>query len=130
MNERLAKLGMGFLALTAIAIPASFVASANAQNPPAVGPQGGGFGGQGFQGRPPGGLPMMGMGGGGSAIAADGSSVFILQGNRVIKLDKNSLNVIREVQLPMPQMQPGIGGQGGNRGGGGGQGGGGGGTSK
>jgi hypothetical protein len=121
MNNRLATLGIGFLAMTAIGIPTLMVATAVAQNPPAAGPQGGGvarpgqgpgFPPQGAPGQPGQFRPMGPMGGGGGSISAGEGAVYVLQGNRVFKLDRNSLKVIAEGQLPMPQMgQPGAPGQ-------------------
>ena len=120
MNERLAKLGITFLAMAAIGIPTALVATAVAQNPPPAGPQGGGVArpgqGQGFPPQPgqPGQFRPMGpMGGGGGSISAGEGAVYVLQGNRVYKLDRNSLRVLAEAQLPMPQPmgRPGEPGQ-------------------
>lgn len=135
MNEKLAKLGIAVLAFVAIAAPTTFFANAYAQDsqggPPQGGPGGGARfgGGQGGPGGPggQGGGQFRPMGGGGGAIAVDASGVYVLQGNRVFKLDKNSLKVVQEGELPMPQPpQGGFGGGGGRPGGGGGFGGGGG----
>lgn len=125
MKEKLAKLGIAALAFMAIAAPTTFFANANAQespsaqgNPPAAGPQGG-FGNGNFRNQGPGqgpggqGRPMMGMGGmggGGGAIAVDGTGVYVLQGNKVYKLDKGSLKVTQQADLPIqrpPQGMPG-----------------------
>jgi len=128
MNEKLAKLGIAALAFAAIAVPATFFASANAQQspagqggPPAAGPAGqGGPGGQGGGFGGPGGGQFRPMGGGGGAIAVDSSGVYVLQGNKVFKMDKNSLKVVQEGDLPAPMGMPGGPGQGGRGGFGGG----------
>ena len=78
------------------------------------GPGGGGQGGPGG----PGGMPPMGGGGGG--ISADNGNVYVLQGNRVIKLNSD-LKIVGQVELPRPQGGPGgppRGGAGGAGGGG------------
>jgi hypothetical protein len=62
------------------------------------GGQGGGFGGQGGQGGPM-------MGGGGGSISADNGNVYVLQGNRVLKLNSD-LKIVAQVELPRP-MGPG-----------------------
>lgn len=59
--------------------------------------QPGGFGGQGG---------MMG-GGGGAAMVVDGNTLYILQGNRLLKVNKNSFAVEKEATLPRPQGQLG-----------------------
>lgn len=95
----------GLLSL-AIAVPMSV---ANAQGR-GGGQQGGGPGGGG-QGGPP---PMMG----GGAIAVDQQNVYVLQGPRIFKLDKGTLRVVQQGQLPMGP--PPGGNTGGGPGGGGG----------
>ena len=69
------------------------------------GQQGGFQGGQGGQGGPGGGQMMPPMGGGGAIAAADGN-VYVLQGNRVIKLN-GDLKVVGQTELPRPQGGPG-----------------------
>jgi len=62
--------------------------------------------------------PMMGGGGGGGAfMVADGAYLYILQGNRLFKVEKESLKVSKEGQLPRPQGMPGGPGPGGGPGG-------------
>ena len=125
MKNRLAKLGIGFLAMAAIGIPTLLVATANAQNPPPGGQGGGvarpgqGFPPQGAPGQPGQFRPMGPMGGGGGSISAGEGAVYVLQGNRVYKLDRNSLKVVAEGQLPMPQMGMAPGAPGPRPGGGG-----------
>lgn len=88
--------------------------------PPMAGPQGGMRGG----GMPGQGMPpmmgggMMGGGGGGTAMVTDGDFLFIVQGNRVFKLNKSDLKVVASSDLPRPQMPQG-GGMNPPRGGGG-----------
>lgn len=88
-------------------------------NPPQGGPPGGpGQRGQGGPGAGPRfqGGGMMGMMGGSASIAVDGNFLYIVRGNQILKLDKNSLKVVAQGELPMPQMPQGGFGQ--NRGGG------------
>lgn len=89
-------------------------------NPPQGGPGQGGPPGQGgsqfrpSQGMPGGGMMMGGGGGGGgTAMVDDGNSLFIVQGNRVFKLNKSDLKVAAQGELPRPQMPGGPGGGGG-----------------
>ena len=57
-----------------------------------------------------------GMGGGGATMVADGDSLYILQGNRMFKVSKSDLRVVKEGNLPMNPPMGGGGGQGGNGG--------------
>ena len=75
------------------------------------GQQGQGFPGQGGQG---GMQMMMGGGGGGATMVVDGNFLFILRGNSLYKVQKETLKVVAEGELPMPQMRGGPGGQPGN----------------
>jgi hypothetical protein len=85
------------------------------QNPPPAAPPGGFGGGAGRFGG-------FGGFGGGTTMAVSGSSVYIVRGNTIYRLDSTDLSVKAQADLPMP-----AGGQGGGarfRGGnGGGQGG-------
>ena len=49
-------------------------------------------------------------------MVADGDSLYILQGNRLFKVSKSDLKVVKEGQLPMNPPMGGGGGQGGNGG--------------
>lgn len=72
------------------------------QGGPGAGPRGG------FQGPPQGGGMMMGMGGmgGGQAtMVVDGNSLYILQGNMLYKVNKDTLKVVATGELPRPQMR-------------------------
>ena len=63
---------------------------------------------------------MMMGGGGGATMIADGNFLYVLQGNRLLKINKDDLKVAKTGELPM--MQGGFGGPGDmppNRGGGG-----------
>jgi len=62
----------------------------------------------GGQGQAQGQGQRVGVGGGG-AIAVDNASIYVLQGNRVLRLDKNSLEVVKEAQLPNPRPGQGQG---------------------
>lgn len=135
MNTR-SSLILGTFAVLALAVPLTLSYSSAQQageapssqggfgQPPAGGPagQGPGFGpGQPPQGQPGGfqARPMMG-GGGGATMIADGNFLYVLQGNRLLKINKDDLKVAKTAELPM--MQGGFGGPGdmppGNRGGG------------
>lgn len=117
---------LGLIALGAGVLAAPFfvysIASAQVAAPQA-GPQGGVPGqGQGqFRagqfGQGQGGFGGGFGGGGGGAIAVDNEAVYVLQGNRVLKLGKNDLSVLRQAELPRPQGQPQPGRQGGFGGG-------------
>lgn len=101
-------LGYGGLALSAFAA-AVLVSSALAQGggfQGGPGGQGPGFGqGQGQPGR---GVMMPPMGFAGPAtMVGDEKNLYILQGNRLIKVRKSDLGVEAEKQLPMPRPQPG-----------------------
>ncbi len=112
-DKRLSMFSIGGLALLAAAIPLTLtLATAQVAPPPDQGvrPGQGGFG----QGQPgaagPGGQfgqrqPGMMMGGGGAAaIVADNMFLYIVQGNRLVKVSKADLKVLGETQLggPMP----------------------------
>lgn len=57
-----------------------------------------------------------GYGGGQATMAVDGNFLYILRGNQLYKVDKNSLRVVGQGELPMPPMPAGEGfGQGRNR---------------
>lgn len=91
--------------------------------------QRGGQGGQpGFPGGQGGPMMMGGGGGGGTAIVEEGPYLYIVQGNRMFKVNKSDLKVVAQGELPRPMGGPGGGappgqpGGGGNRGGGGGDG--------
>jgi translation initiation factor IF-2 len=119
MKQSLSKIGVGVLAAIAVIVPITLVATASAQNPPAAGPRGqqGNFGPGQQPGQNPrfGGGGFAGGGGGGGSIAVDSSGLYVLQGNRVYRLDKGTLRVLAEGELPRPQMPQGFGGQGGGR---------------
>jgi hypothetical protein len=133
-------------AIAATAIPLT-VSNAIAQEPPSqagpgqgappAGPQGGFRPGQGQgQGFPPqgdrpfqpgqGGPMMGGGGGGGTTMVEEGAFLYIVQGNRMYKVNKGDLKVAAQGELPRPMGGPAgappgqPGGGGGNRGGGGG----------
>lgn len=133
------------VAVAALAVPLT-IQTVGAQDAPqqdqgaAAGPRNGQRGqlgqGQGFppqpgQGFPPQGFPgqgggmMMGGGGGGATMVVDGPFLYILRGNQLLKVQKETLKVVAEGQLPMPEMRGGPGGAPGDfqpqrRGGGGG----------
>lgn len=129
LMRKLHNLGLVALGAGVLAAPFFVYSIASAQvAAPQAGPQGGvpgqgQFRGQFGQGQgqfAPGGFG----GGGGGSIAVDSDGVYVLQGNRVMKLSKNDLSVIRQAELPRPQGQQarpggfGGGGQGqGQRGG-------------
>jgi hypothetical protein len=122
MNERLAKLGLAVLAMAAIAAPVALMTNAQAQqagptNVPPVQRPGGDFGqrnpggdfGQRGQG------PGMGMmGGGGAVMIDDNTNLYVLRGNTIFKVNKDSMRVVGMAQLPNPEMPQGFPG-GGNR---------------
>lgn len=71
-----------------------------------------------FQGGP----RFQGGGGGGAAIAVDGSSLYVVANGKVYVMDKSSLKITKEAELPMPRPQGGGGfGPGGGAGGPGGR---------
>lgn len=94
-------LGLGGLALASVAV-AILVNSALAQGGGFQGGPGGAPGqpGRGFQFQP------MGIGGP-STMIGDERNLYILQGNRLIKVKKSDLSIEAEKQLPMPRPQPG-----------------------
>jgi hypothetical protein len=53
---------------------------------------------------------MMGMVGGGATMIADGNFLYVLQGNRLMKINKDDLKVAKTGELPMPQGRPNNGG--------------------
>lgn len=129
MNTRSSVI-LGTFAVLALAVPLtlSYSSAQQAGEAPSS-QQGGGFGQPpaGGPGGPPQGQPggfqnrpMMG-GGGGATMIADGNFLYVLQGNRLLKINKDDLKVAKTGELPM--MQGGFGGPGdmppGNRGGGG-----------
>lgn len=136
MNTR-SSLILGTFAVLALAVPLTLSYSSAQQagetpsqqgggfgQPPAGGPagQGPGFGpGQPPQGQPGGFQNRPMMGGGGATMIADGNFLYVLQGNRLMKISKEDLKVAKTAELPV--MQGGFGGPGdmppGNRGGGG-----------
>ena len=71
--------------------------------------QGGGAGAQGAQGGQ-GNRPMMGgMRGmmgmmGGAAIAVSGDAVFVVRGNTLFKFDAETLELLAQAEMPMPEM--------------------------
>lgn len=71
------------------------------------GPRGGQQGGQpgmpgGMQGR------MGGGGGGGAAMAIDGNTLYVLANGKIYMMNKATLQVTREADLPRPQGGPGM----------------------
>jgi len=101
-------LGLGGVVLSAVAVTI-LVSSALAQGggfQGGPGGQGGGFpGGQGQPGR---GFQFQPMGiGGPSTMIGDERNIYILQGNRLIKVKKSDLSIEAEKQIPMPRPQPG-----------------------
>lgn|GEM_PF-3097521 len=97
-------LGLGGLALSAV-IATVLINSASAQGGPSG--LGDGFGGpqdqpgRGFQ------FPPIGIGGP-SRMVGDEKNLYILQGNRLVKVKKADLSVESERMLPMPRPpQPG-----------------------
>ncbi len=88
-----------FLTLGALALVIGTVPFAYAQ-----------FNDPGQRGPQPGGQPGMGMrggGGGGGSIAVSGNAVYVLLGGRVMKLNANTLEVEKEVRLPVPGPREG-----------------------
>jgi hypothetical protein len=69
------------------------------QNPPPA-PPGGGFNGR----------VRGGGGGGGTALAVSGSSVYIVRGNTIYRLDSTDLSVKAQANLPAPARRGGAGG--------------------
>jgi len=68
------------------------------------------FQGQGMPMQPMGqGFPQ--MGGMQATMVVDGNFLYILQGNRLFKVDKQSLKTVAQGELPRPQMQRPDGGQ-------------------
>lgn len=67
---------------------------------------------------------MGGGGGGGATMVEEGNFLFIVQGNRMFKVNKSDLKVVATGELPRPMGGPAGGGQPpaqpGTRGGGGG----------
>jgi len=84
--------------LMLVVILTGFVVYAVAQAP------GGGFQGGGANpagGR--GGFRGFGMGMGGPAIAVAGDAVFVVWGNGLYKFDANTLELLAQTEIPMPQ---------------------------
>lgn len=55
------------------------------------------------------------MGGGGSpTMVVDGAFLYILRGNQLLKVQKETLKVVAAGELPMPEMRRGPGGPGGD----------------
>ncbi|HRI42861.1 MAG TPA: hypothetical protein PLL78_02110 [Fimbriimonadaceae bacterium] len=98
---------LGLFAAAVLAIPLTATLSnaqqAGPQPPPQGGPTQPGFGqpgpGQPF---PPPGQMRPGMGGSGVAMIADGGFLYILQGNRLLKIGKEDLKVVKTGELPGP----------------------------
>lgn len=123
-------LGLGGLVLTGVAVTV-LVNSAFAQGGATVrqggggfqggaGGQGGGFGqggaggGFGQPGQPGRGFQFQPMGmGGAPTMIGDEKNLFILQGNRLIKVKKSDLSIEAEKQLPNPRPPQGGGAPGG-----------------
>ncbi|MFY9234132.1 MAG: hypothetical protein WAO58_06695 [Fimbriimonadaceae bacterium] len=121
ITKRIGVYALGAVAMTALAIPMtlSFSQAQVAGGPPATtqgpgagprtqagGPQGGPRPGLEFgqRGGGGGGMGMM-MGGGGQAtMVVAGNFLYILRGNIIYKVDANSLRVVAQGELPMPQM--------------------------
>lgn len=99
---------IGLLAAAALAIPLTATLSSAQQAGPQPPPQGGPgqppFGQPGFAqpGGPPAGQMRPGMGGGGVAMIADGGYLYVLQGNRLLKIGKEDLKVVKTGEIPMP----------------------------
>ena len=131
ITKRIGAYALGAVAMTALAIPMTLsfsqaqVAGGGQQGGPGAGPRTQAGGPQGGP-RPPapefgqrggggGGMGMM-MGGGGQAtMVVAGNFLYILRGNIIYKVDANSLRVVAQGELPMPQM-PQFGGGGGQGG--------------
>ena len=113
------------VAIAALAVPLT-IQSVGAQDPPpnergqgaVAGPRNGqrpgqgfpGPQGQGFPGQPgPGMMGMMG-GGGGATMVVAGQFLYILRGNQLLKVQKETLKVVAQGELPMPEMRFGPGG--------------------
>lgn len=108
------------VAVAALAVPLTIqtVGAQDApQNPPPgqggafAGPRDGQRPGQ-FPGQPgqfpgqPGPMPqMMMMGGGSPTMVVDGAFLYILRGNQLIKVQKETLKVVAQGELPMPEMR-------------------------
>jgi hypothetical protein len=45
------------------------------------------------------------MGGGGVTMIADGSFLYVLQGNRILKISKEDLKVVKTGEIPPPTPQ-------------------------
>lgn len=111
------------VAVAALAVPLT-IQTVGAQdappNPPGqggaiAGPRGGQRPGQ-FPGQPgqfpgqpgqPGQFPGMAMmmGGGSPTMVVDGQFLYILRGNQLIKVQKETLKVVAQGELPMPEMR-------------------------
>lgn len=112
-------LGFGGLALTGV-VATVLINSAYAQDNKTapqmggggfqggVGGQGGGFGQMGQPGQPGRGFQFQPMGmGGAPTMIGDEKNLYILQGNRLIKVKKSDLSVEAEKQLPTPRPPQG-----------------------
>jgi hypothetical protein len=114
MKDRATKLGIGTTIAAGLAISASLYTSAHAQNttPPPAGPRGleagalqrpnparGDFQNGGF----------ITMDAGPAVIANDPATLYIVKGNVVYKVSKDTMRLEGQVYLP---MQPGLGGGG------------------
>jgi hypothetical protein len=140
--QRWLGIGLGAVVVAGVTLAVSHQSLAQREETSANGrvaqaPQPGRPGQPGFQGQPgqpgqPGGFPQgpggrfggpgggfPGFFGGGGAIAATASGVYVLRGNEVFVLNPNTLQVVRSTQLPMPQGFPGGPGAPGGRPGGG-----------
>lgn len=93
---------IGLFAAAVLAIPLTATLSnaqqAGPQPPPQGGPTQPAFG----QPGPPPGQVRPGMGGGGVAMIADGGYLYVLQGNRLLKIGKEDLKVVKTGELPGP----------------------------
>lgn len=95
---------IGSIAAAALAIPLTATLSsaqqAGPQPPPGGAPQ------PGFvQPGPPPNQMRPGMGGGGVTMIADGSFLYVLQGNRILKISKEDLKVLKTGEIPPPTPQ-------------------------
>lgn len=105
-------------ALAGVALVASALTLTTTRSFAQGGPGGGpgqvqGQGGQGrggAQGGQPGGMQgrMGAGGGGGAAMAIDGNTLYVLANGKIYMMNKATLQVTREADLPRPQGGPGM----------------------
>ncbi|MBI5706060.1 MAG: hypothetical protein HZC36_03610 [Armatimonadetes bacterium] len=126
MSKRLMSLALGAAALFALALPFTLVARAQDQGAQAAQGfqgQGQGFPPPGGQGLPPGQGPGAGPGGfqrgqgqfpgmmlgpgGGAAMVEDNNFLYVLAGNRLLKVSKTDLKILNEANLGGGMMPPG-----------------------